>query len=90
MAAAAKFKQKDRVALKSDIRHRGYVHSFYPKYNADDDETYIVQWDKNGQFLYVVSALISEDEANKIQAEIDAKKVVDDKFKSMEKKEDEK
>lgn len=91
---ATKFNNKDRVALKNDIKHRGFIYQAYPKHQNDEDEMYTVQWDKNGMFLYVVGALISEAEANKLQAEIDAndakKAAVDDKFKSMEKNEDEK
>jgi hypothetical protein len=84
---ATKFKNKDRVALKGNAKYRGTITNTYPaKYsNADDDEMYTVQWDKDGVFLYIVDALISETEADKLYPETKKpiKEAVVDKLKSM-------
>lgn len=100
MTAKKNFIQNERVALAEDIRHRGYIHAVYNGYNVGDQQTYTVQWDKNGAFLYLKEALITEAEANEIQAKIDTEKAeeqaklikdglakgVAEKFKAMEQK----
>jgi hypothetical protein len=83
-----KLKQNERVALASDIKYRGYVSQILqPQYDGDQN-TYMVQWDKSGMYLYVEEALIRETEANKIEAKLNPDvsstiNIVKDKFKKI-------
>lgn len=82
-----KFTNNKRVALESDIKHRGIITYVYPPAygGSNDTEIYFVQWDKSGSYLYPPAALITEEEANEIQAKRDEeKKKIENKFKAME------
>ena len=76
MASKGIWKVKDKVALASDIKYRGEVTyaTNSSNYGATQDVMYTVQWKNNGAFLYTYEALISEKEANEIQAKLDAEK----------------
>lgn len=90
--AKKNFAQKERIALKEDILYRGYIHSVLNPYTPGDSVMYNVQWDKHGCHLYLGEALISEAEADEIQAKRDAETKANAevagiaaKFKAMEK-----
>lgn len=88
MANKPKFKQHERVALASDNKYRGYISQIFQANYAGDVDTYIVQWDKNGAYLYITEALITEAEANETNAKLNPSisatmSVVKDKFKKI-------
>lgn len=65
---AKKYVAKDRVALKENISYRGSIYAEnYPAYTGDEN-TYQVQWDNGGNYMYVADALIPEKEADKLLA----------------------
>lgn len=57
----AELKNKQRVALKSDTKHRGRIYSCFPGYDGMED-MYNVEWDDGQCYLYTRSALITEKE----------------------------
>jgi len=65
---------KERIALAEDINYRGYILNVHNGYQPGDQQTYTVQWDKSGAFLYLRETLITEKEADEIQSKIDAEK----------------
>ena len=58
----AKFKNGDRVALKSDIKCKGRIFSKLDLYGTDDVIFYTVEWDKDGSYNYMEDVLILEKE----------------------------
>lgn len=87
--AEKKFIMKERVALSENISYRGAIIGVYPGGNngavgGPDQQMYIVQWDKDGSFLYLGTTIIPEKEAIERQTKIDAEKnAIDNKFKEM-------
>ena len=71
---ASTFKDRERVALGEDPNCRGYIYSTVLPYHSTDVTLHNVQWDKNGCFLYLPEALITEKEAIEILAKREAEK----------------
>ena len=69
--AVVKFKQNDLVALKSNIRYRGSI-MFVQSSGVvgDAEQIYFVRWASSGnqEFFYYANALLSKEEADKIEA----------------------
>lgn len=60
----------ERVALAENLNYTGVVYEVYEKGSYDDlmEEMCHVQWDKFGKYLYPISMLVSEKEAQKKKA----------------------
>lgn len=79
-------KIKDRVALENDIKYRGVVVESINNNYGVDNTICSVKWDNDGTFQYLITALITEREADEIQAKQDAdKKLIADKFAVLQK-----
>lgn len=60
MSTPTKFNQGDRVALVSDTSCRGTIYSINHPYTLGDTETYNVNWDKYGTYMYFSEMLVLE------------------------------
>lgn len=59
------FKNGDRVVLEYDRKYAGKIVAALGKPYPGDEDLFDVQWDKDGRYHYIASALISEEEAKK-------------------------
>jgi hypothetical protein len=76
---AAKWKIYDRIALKSDPKHKGLISQQMPVYDQKDPIMYSVKWDNGSASIYYENSLVPEKEAQDLLNELD--KIKEEDFK---------